>query len=175
MSSKHEKIFQVAVAIFSLEAKHGHLLWKVTDLEKKSKVSRTLIYRYFGNSKKQIFGQALNVFLTKFYGFEKSSSKPISFSKRVMLARELMQQHPDAVSFYQKWRSSSSELQKLFIQIEKKFQKKLKKIFPELSEQEILTAHACIHGLVTSPFLSPEEAALASEELTRKGIFGNEN
>lgn len=172
MTSKQDKIFQVAVAIFPLEAKYGHLLWKVTDLEKKSKVSRALIYRYFGSSKKQIFAQALNIFLNQFYGFDKNSMASIPFSERIMLARDLIQKHSEAVAFYQKWRSSNSEYQKLFLQVEKKFQKKLKKIFPKLDEREILTAHACIHGLVTSPFLTPEEAALAAEELVRKGIFG---
>lgn len=169
MISKREKFFQIAISIFTLESTYGHLKWKVTDLEKKSKVSRTLIYRYFGSNKSDIFINGLKIFLNEFYGFSEKPS--VSFPESIRKARKLMEEHREAVIFYQKWRLIDSELKEIFISTEKKFQKKLKNIFPNLNSSELMTAHACIHGLVTSPFLSPQEAQRGFEELTSKGVF----
>jgi len=44
-------------------------------------------------------------------------------------------------------------------EIEVKFQKRLKKRFPDFADIQILTPHAMIHGIVTSPFLTPDQAA----------------
>jgi AcrR family transcriptional regulator len=171
MTSKQDKIFSVASTIFSLESQKGHLQWKVTELERKSKVKRALIYRYFGNSKKEIFKQALKIFLEQFYGLNRTNTKAVPFPERIKLARRIIQKHPEAVSFYQKWRTTDSDLNNIFVETENKFQKKLKKIFPHLSEKEVLTAHICIHGLVTAPFLNPDQAASACEMLIKKGVF----
>jgi len=171
MSSKNQKIFDIALSIFALESQKGHLSWKVTELERHSKVSRTLIYRYYGKSKEEIFENAFKFFIQEFYGFSESPGETDGLKSKVKHARLLMQNHHEAILFYQKWRVSNSKFSEFFIEIEQKFQKKLSKFYPNLSQKEIVLAHAFIHGLVTSPFLSPEEAADGIDRLRSSGII----
>lgn len=167
--TKPQKLHHLAVCIFALESGKGHLKWKVTDLVRKSGISRTLVYRYLGNSKKEILTSALNIFCSDFYGFADESRN--NFPIEIARAREHLIKYPEAILFYQKWRSRESFLKVEFEQIERRFQKKLKSIFPHYSESEILLAHACIHGAVTSPFLSGDQAECIGRDLQRKGIL----
>ena len=171
MNSKNEKFFRISLSIFALETAKGHLRWKVTELEKKSKVSRTLIYRYFGKNKAEIFKNRLEIFLNEFYGFADTLNSPSNFAEQIEGARRLLKENRDAVIFYQKWRLTDSPIKDIFIKTEEKFRKKLKKMFPHLSSEEILLVHSCMHGLVTSPFLEPKEAKKLFEALEKKGLF----
>lgn len=155
-TSKDEKFYKLALCVLELEYTKGHLRWKVMDLVRKSKLSRTLIYRYLGNNKKDMLLTALDVFFSKFYGFKPDPT--VKFSDKVAEARETLIKYPEAAVFYQIWRSRPSFLQNEFIKIEVKFQKKLQELLPDFTHNEIITVHALIHGLVTSPFLTPQQA-----------------
>jgi len=155
--NKNKSLTQLSDAVFFLEESKGHLKWKVTDLSRKSKLSRSLIYQYLGSSKKEILVSAFGNFIADFYGFE-NSGKAISFWEQIKIARQRMIQNPEAIIFYQKWRTKDSWLRNEFIQIEKKFQARLKKAFPHLTELQVISLHASIHGIVTAPFLDPEQA-----------------
>lgn len=168
--SKQEKIFHVSLCIFALELSKGHLRWKVTELVRKSGMSRPVIYRYLGGSREEMLIAALNVFCSEFYGLDGNSKKQ-SFATMIGKARELMQQYPEAVIFYQKWRSRESFIQNEFIRIEARFRKKLHKYFPHFDEDQIQVAHTCIHGLVTSPFLTPTQTIQVCQSLSLKGIL----
>jgi len=153
-------MFKLALAMFWLEAKKGHLKWKVTDLARKANVSRTLIYRYFGNTREKILVNSLQIFCDEFYGFSGDLSE-LSFVDKIVKARELMAGNFEAVLFYQRWRTQKSWIQHELIRVEKKFQSKLKKSFPHLDENSISALHAFIHGIVTAPFYTPEDARRA--------------
>lgn len=144
--------------MFSLETNRGHLKWKVTDLVRSSGFSRALIYRYLGGSREEMLRNGVLNFVAEFYGLE-SNDKNMIFSDRIRHARSQLDKFPEAVVFYLNWRGRESPIQKEFISVEKKFQKRLQGIFPTLSKLEILARHAVMHGLVTSPFLTPDQAA----------------
>lgn len=156
------------MAIFELEDKRGHLKWKTTELVRNTAVSRQLIYRYFGSSKKEFLTTAVFAFCHEFYGFGEGE---LNLAGKIGEARERLRKYPEAVIFYQKWRARESFLQQEFIRVETMFQKKLKKIFPDFSQKQVLQAHACIHGLVTSPFLTAEQAEGVFRSLEAKGVF----
>lgn len=155
-NSKDEKFYRLALYVLELEHTKGHLRWKVMDLVRKSKLSRTLIYRYLGNNKKDMLLTALDAFCSKFYGLKPDPA--VKFSDKVAEARKTLIKYPEAAVFYQIWRSRPSFLQNEFIKIEAKFQKKLQSLLPGFTQSEIITIHALIHGLVTSPFLTPQQA-----------------
>mgnify|MGYP000210946685 CR=1 FL=1 len=155
--SKSETLRELSQAVLGLEVTKGHLLWKVTDLVRKTGFSRALVYRYLGSSKTEILRSALKNFIHEFYGFE-GVQGGIAFVERIRQARGRLAAHPELSLFYIKWRSKTSELQAEFMDAEARYRRRLKKIFPKLSDHEILTRHAVMHGLVTAPFLSPEEA-----------------
>jgi hypothetical protein len=154
---KTETFLKISHAVFQLEESQGHLRWKVTDLVRKAKLSRSLVYAYMGSSKKEILLSALRHFINDFYGFDESS-KSVSSKSQIQKARESIILYPEAVIFYQKWRARESWLQLEFAEIEKRFQQRLKTLHPDLSDMQILGVHATIHGLVTAPFLTSQQA-----------------
>lgn len=169
-SSKEQTIFHISACALTLEISKGHLKWMVTELERKSGVSRSLIYRYLGSTKKEILRNAFEIFVKQFYGLEKKAyAEPLP--KQIKRARQQIIDYPETALFYQKWRMIESDQAREFMRIEEKFQKKLRKLFPRFSQEEILAAHACIHGLATAPFLSPEQSEIICEQLLRKGVL----
>lgn len=164
-SNKNNTLRRVSHTVFELEESHGHLCWNVTTLARKAKLSRSLIYEYLGSSKKEILLSSLRNFITEFYGLDDFKS-PKTFAEQIQDARERMILYPDAILFYQKWRSKESWLQSEFIEIEKRFQRKLKINFPNLNEEQILSLHTIIHGLVTAPFLSSDQSIIIVKNLS---------
>lgn len=170
--TKQQKMFHISLCIFGLEAAKGHLKWKVTELVRKSGISRPLIYRYFGSSKQEILVSAVEVFCSEFYGFAEDHANGGDLADKINEARERMSQHHEAILFYQKWRAKDSFMKEVFVRIENKFQKKLKKVLPTFDDGQILMAHACIHGVVTAPFLTAAQAEKVCRDLMKKGILG---
>ena len=171
--TKEERIFQTATCILALEISKGHLKWKVTDLVRKSNMSRTLVYRYFGSNKKDILLFAIRAFNKRFWGVDEESLQygQVPFPEKVKRARAFLMKYPEAVQFYSKWRSKDSFLKEEFINIEKKFESALKEGFPNLDEDDLRFAHACISGMVISPFISPDEAKYGTARLLELGVF----
>lgn len=167
LSKKEATVLKISLCVLKMESHKGHLKWKVTELESRSGVSRSLIYRYLGSTKEEILKSALQIFTFEFYGFGLKNKK-IAFSERVKFTREFLIESYEVIVFYQKWRTQDSWIKKEFIQIENKFQKKLKKIFPYLNEESIVTLHGCLHGIVTAPFLTASEASLAALDLEKR-------
>jgi AcrR family transcriptional regulator len=168
--NKQETMMRLSQAVFSLEQSQGHLQWKVTSLVRKANISRALVYRYFGSSKTEILLSALKVFTSEFYCFS-GTTAGLSLSQRIRRAHEYVYKNPDAIIFYQIWRNRESIYQNEFLGIEKKFQKGLRKIFSHFSEQQILAAHTCIHGMVTAPFLNPELLTSVCEAFEEANIL----
>ncbi len=165
---KRETFLLLYQSVFALEASKGHLAWKVTDLVRKSGLSRSLIYKYLGSSKSAMLKTVVRDFISDFYGMD-GPFRDLSLADHIMKARQQMMDNPDAIVYYQKWRSKNSPEQKQFTEIEARFQKKLRAGFPNATPDEILGYHALIHGLVTAPFLTAEQSAMIC------GIFFKKN
>ena len=99
--SKEQKMLHMSACALSLEVNTGHLKWKVTELERKSGLSRSLIYRYFGSTKTIILRNALDIFVKNFYGIE-GKSPTQSFPELVKIARQQVIDYPETALFYQK-------------------------------------------------------------------------
>lgn len=166
LSKKEATVLKLSICVLKLEMSKGHMRWKVTELEAKSKISRSLIYRYLGSTKEEILKSSLQIFTFQFYGFKKEET-PLPFHKRIEYTRQFLIDNHEIVLFYQKWRTQDSWIQKEFIAIENRFQQLLKEIFPVLKTDEIFAIHALIHGLVTAPFLTPTQAAASALSLER--------
>ncbi len=156
VKSKSDKIFHIASCVLALEVSKGHLGWTVSGLVKKSGLSRTLVYRYFGGSKLAILENSVDRFVEIFYGLH-HQEQPQPFWTSVKAARKHIQKFPEAAVFYQKCRSLDSALKNRFIIVERKFQKKLKRQLSLKTDAEVLVVHSIIHGLVTAPFLDIED------------------
>lgn len=160
----------IANAVISLEVSKGHLKWKVSDLARLSKVSRALIYYHFGKSKYDIVVNSFLFVAEEFYGFSEKRMQLLKDGKiheSLLQTRYLYLKNPSLAVFYLRWRSLKSPLQKHMMDLEKKYQTKLKALFPKCTAFEIEIVHGFFHGLVTSPFLSDEAIKAAVEFITK--------
>lgn len=166
VTKKGKTVESISICVLQLEVSKGHLKWKVTDLEAKARISRSLIYRYLGSTKEEILRNAVQIFTASFYGFS-HEGLAVPFPERVRKTRAFLIEHPEAIIFYQKWRSKDTWVSQELLSAEMKFQKKLKKLFPKLTELQVLMVHGFLHGLVTGPFLTGEQSFACAEELGR--------
>ncbi len=157
---------RVVQAVIAAEVAKGNLKWKVSDIARFTKVSRPLIYYHFGKTKKDILSECLNVIAEDYYGLTPERSE--SLEPKIMLdsllrTRNMFVKNPALVVFYQRERMKDSAAGRQLVEIEKRFQKKLKTQFPKTSEEIIKGLHALFHGIISAPFLDEEsfKAALS--------------
>jgi len=158
LSKKENTVLKLSTDVLKLEVSKGHLRWKVTELEAKTKISRSLIYKYLGSTKPEMLKNALHNFTNEFYGFREDGVS-LPFHQRIGHTRQYLIDNYEVILFYQKWRIRESWIQNEFRAVEKKFQSLLKETFPDLSAAEILAIHSFIHGLVSAPFLTTAQAS----------------
>ncbi len=158
--------------VISLEMNEGHLKWKVTDLSRFSGVKREMIYYYFGKTKKEILARSFELIAEEFYGLGPEREAMVragGLRDSLAYTQKMFMENPAYGMFYLKWRTTPSPMQKQYMDIEKRYQARLKKLFPNLSAADIEALHALLHGIVTAPFLS--EAGLnASAEWVMRGM-----
>lgn len=147
--------------VLTYEVTIGHLKWKVSDVARRLNLSRSLIYYHFGKSKKEILESCYQVVAEEFYGMNLDLSPLRNLDGRglesaLIRTQSIYLKNPAIVIFYHRWRNGASGSKARIVQIEKQFQGRLRTVFPELSELDILALHTIIHGVVTSPFTSLE-------------------
>lgn len=152
----------VLKSVLHLEVSKGHLRWKVSDLARTSKVSRPLIYYHFGNTKNDILVSSIKILAREYFGLNESRAVMMKTGDAlgsIMDTRNSLMKHPDVITFYFKWRTSRTKLQKYLIEIETEYQALLATAFPRLSRNQIAGLHGLFFGLVTAPFLTRESIA----------------
>lgn len=164
---KKNTIDKMVATVFRLEARLGHLKWKVSDLARAAKVSRPLVYLYLGKSKQEILSHSIDIFVTDFY---RLGDTDISFeisAEAILTAQKMVQKNPEAMLFYLTWRHKDSWINNKFQEVEKAFQKKLSALYPGLGTKQISFLYAVLHGLTTAPFLDEEQVQEAIDILQK--------
>ena len=163
-TQKDKNYWQVLDTVIRLEVSKGHLLWKMTDLARLSRVGRPLIYYYFGKSKEEIVQTALKIIGDEFFGL---STERIALLKEGQLlesllrTRELIKRAPYMPVFYFHWRHQAGEIADQLKDLEKRYLKKLAAVYPKKSPQDIEALFACVFGAA----LLPQVKAEALEQL----------
>lgn len=158
--SRHIRL-DVLNLVLTYEVTKGHLKWKVSDVARRLNLSRSLIYYHFGKSKEEILESCYQLLAEEFYGLNLDLRPLRNLDSRglesaLLRTQSIYLKNPAIVIFYHRWRNEASESKARIVQIEKQFQGRLRAVFPELSELDILALHTIMHGVVTSPFTSLE-------------------
>ena len=154
---------EVADCIFRLELQHGHLNWRVTRLSDLTKTHRTLLYYRFGNTKQKIFTNALDIVAKEFFGLSSERLALVAEGKGlecIRLSRELFKTYPHFGLLYFSIRLVG-EAPDWLIALENLYRQKLKRIFPDRSETEIIALHGMLQGIILNPILTEEAFELA--------------
>lgn len=168
--SKEEVYKAVLNSAVELDIQLGHLKWTYTLLAKKSGISRTLIYYYFGKEKINILKEACLLFGEELAGIGeermtawKEGRIDIGLNK----TRSLFKDYPYLVPFYYLYRTQENEIGELIKRYENEGYKKRKKFFPEMSDQELRIMFSLHMGLATFPNLNEADVEHACSMLKR--------
>lgn len=158
-SIENAKIVALVNVVFSFENKKGHLQWKVSEVARASKVSKALVYYYFGSKKEEILNACIKIAADEVYGLSESRNKLIPMGDMVAsikYTRQMFLNNYTFNAFYLHWRLSDTDIGRTLRDYDDRYQQKLASLFPHLSSVELVALHALIHGLVIAPVLDDD-------------------
>lgn len=156
---KDKNYFNILNSVLRLEVSKGHLRWKIADVARLSGVQRTLIYYYFGKSKESILENAMKTIGDEFFGFSPERIqlwKEGKIKDSILRTRQLIKQAPHVIEFFFHWRHQKSEVTSHLKTLERRYPRKIREIYPHLSEADCEAIFAVFWGLVLVPELSDD-------------------
>ena len=164
--SKDETFWAVLNSAIELDFKRGHLRWTMSELSRVSKVTRSLIYYYFGKSKESILLEAVKLIGEEFFGLTARRVemwKEGQIAESVLQTRLLLEKCPHMSTFYMVHREEQTDIGASLRQLELEYKQKLNKFFPDASEPSREALFGLFMGLVVTPGLSGEAVRKAVE------------
>jgi len=158
-TKKDDVFWRILNTAIELDFAKGHLRWSMSELSRKSKVTRSLIYYYFGKSKESILQEGVKLIGEEFFGLTPSRLdlwKKGDIGASVLQTKRLIEKSPHITSFYLVHRQSQNGIGERIRSLETEYKKKIKKFFHEVSTpyQEVL--FGLLMGMVITPNLSDE-------------------
>lgn len=158
--------------VLAFENQKGHLKWKVTEIARASKVSKSLVYYYLGSTKEQILDSSIRIGCEEFYGLNPEREELIrtqGLIASIMYTREIFLKNYAFSSFYLRWAKTPTPMGKALQEYDKRYQKKLKGLFPHMNDTERKALRAIFNGFVVAPDLNEEILKTALAWLPLKG------
>ncbi len=137
--------------------------WKVSELARTCKVSKSLVYYHLGKNKEEILDACIDIVASEFYGLNSSRETMVQTGNlfdSLKYSRGMFMKTPSFTVFFLRWRLTKTDIGKKLAQIDQRYQKKLAALFPGLTPSERLGLQGIFHGLVTTPVL--DDAAMSS-------------
>lgn len=156
-----DKIFALVNTVLAFENSKGHLKWKVTEIARASKVSKSLVYYYLGSTKEQILDSSIRIGSEEFYGLSPERVAMVKGGDLVgslMYTRQIFLKNYAFSAFYLRWISTPTEIGEKLREYDARYQKKLKLLYPHLTEKERTALRAIFNGLIVAPVM--DEAVL---------------
>jgi len=157
--------FKIVIELLSAEATKGHLKWRVSDMARKLKVSRGLIYYHFGKTKQEIIDSCYSFIAEYYYGLSTNRELKTAedLEKSIWHTLGLYLKNPSIAIFFHRWRLAESPIQKRIFKLETMYRERLQRLFPQLTHDEILAVHSIFNGAVTAPFANKESTRIVSQ------------
>ncbi|MCC7403705.1 MAG: TetR/AcrR family transcriptional regulator [Bdellovibrionales bacterium] len=155
-ASKDEIFWSVLNAAIELDYKKGHGKWTISDLARKSGITRSLIYYYFGQSKESIMQEAVKIIGEEMVGM--SAERQALWQRGELIesmlqARRIYEKCPALGPFVLEHYSRTTEIGAMIRKLEKEFCKKIKATFPTLDDGQVRALYAVYWGLSFSPLV----------------------
>lgn len=157
--SKDETFWSVLNSAIELDFKRGHLRWTMSELSRMSKVTRSLIYYYFGKSKEAILLEAVKLIGEEFFGLNATRIdlwQKGQIADSVLQTRRLMEKCPHMGTFYMVHREEQTDIGASLRQLETEYKQKLKRFFAQAPDPALEATFGLFMGLVITPGLSDE-------------------
>jgi AcrR family transcriptional regulator len=157
-------------SVIELEMTKGHLRWKMSDLARKSGVSRPLLYYYLGKDRKSIFKQAVDYYVAVFLDFRLERAEKVrkgQIIELITVARSRLKKNPYFFQFYAKHRFENTEVSPIFHAAEKKYFEHLKASLPPHWHHLTRVMWALVFGLAVQPDITSDDLK-AAEKIIRR-------
>lgn len=151
---KEEVHFRICNSVLKLEVNKGHLKWTISDVSKDSGVTRSLIYYYFGKEKQTLIEEAFRYMVDVF--FDVRSPEDLGLQARMANVLGRLKDMPYAFILFFLERRRDTEIGQLLRQTESMLFERLKRDFPDMSDDEILRIYLLELGAVAYG-LEPEK------------------
>lgn len=163
-SGRDATFWKVLNAALELDFRKGHLKWTMSELSRKSGITRSLIYYHFGRSKIAILDEAVRVIGEEIAGIGSERMKMWKagdWAGSIRATRAVSTQSPYLCNFYLLHRERPTEIGAALRDIESAYLKKLKVIFPELPEPGIRALFALFFGTAFAPLVNDQAVEYA--------------
>jgi len=155
--TKDQTYWALLDAAIELDIKKGHLKWTLSDLSRKSNITRSLIYYYFGKDKQDLLKEAIKLIGEEYIGLNEQRMelwKKGQFADSMKEARQFTENAPYLPLFVLENRTKPNEIGDSIRSLEVDFETKLKTFFPNCDETQITSIFAIYWGLAYSPKIS---------------------
>lgn len=174
MSNEKDDVYWTLLnGALELEFKKGHLKWTLSDLARKTDITRSLIYYHFGRSKMDILRAAIQIIGKEFTGIDNPERASLWFQEdyktSLLQARQIYDRMPHLCSFYLNHRKKDTQVGKALDDIESGFRARLKSAAPTATEAQINTLFAVYFGMAYSPLVGEDEIEIFATLI--KGIL----
>ncbi|MCB9025760.1 MAG: TetR/AcrR family transcriptional regulator [Bdellovibrionaceae bacterium] len=170
-----ENYWKILNAALELDVKKGHLKWTLSDLSRKSGITRSLIYYYFGRSKAKILNEAVKLIGSELAGLTSEREELWNmgdFVSSMNKARKTYENAPYLCLFFLEHLQGSSELSDELRKIEKEFLKKIERHY-KIENPSVRNA---IFGIYFGMLFAPHQDASTYEVVLteiKKILFKN--
>lgn len=158
-TKKDESFWKVLSAAVELDYRKGHLRWTMTELSRRSGVTRSLIYYYFGRSKLNIVKSAVKIVGDEIIGLSERRLqmwRDGEYLNSLRESRAILEKAPFIGAFYLTCRAWENELGQTVRTMEKLLLKKIKNFIPTFNDEDARALATIYFGLVFSPFSGHE-------------------
>lgn len=153
-SGRDAAFWKVLNSALELDFRRGHLKWTLSELSRKSGITRSLIYYHFGRSKVAILDEAVRVIGEEVVGLSAERMEMWSrgdWVASVRAARAISTKSPHLCNFYLIHRDRPTEIGKALRDIESSYLKKLETIFRGLPPEGIRALFGFFFGMTFGP------------------------
>ncbi len=168
-AKKRDEVFwKVLNSALELDFRKGYLKWTMSELSRKSSITRSLIYYHFGRSKLSILQEAVNVIGTELIGVDNERMQMWAegrWADSMSKTRHVLAMAPSLCSFYLLHRERPTEIGEAMRKLEKAYIKKLETIFHSLPPEGILAVSAFFFGITFSPTMTDDAVDYAVKAL----------
>lgn len=168
IKKKDEIFWKILNTAIELDTKKGHMKWSLSELSRKSGITRSLIYYYMGSSRQNILENAVQIIGEQMFGLSKKNLdlwKSGNFVESLVQTKRLILQHPEVFKFYFQHRQADTAIGESIRQQEEKLRRKVAThLTPHLPGfGDICTA--LIWGITLAPWLDEKDLIRAAEIL----------
>lgn len=174
---KDEAFWSILSAAIELDVKKGHLKWTMSDVARKSGITRSLIYYYFGRSKLDILKEAINIIGSEFGGVNEERMamwRQGQLAESMLKTRRMYEKAPYLSTFFSDHLRSENEVGALLRDLIDRFIKKLKHFYPKATDDEIYALYSLFWGVSFAPFV-PENSVRIISSVLKKYMTSNEH